>query len=142
MNAKESAVRKFLALFHATDLDLPQIREALAHNARWQPVVPLARPVEGVEAICAEAERQYRIYTDCACEILNIATSGNTVFTERVDRVRLLADDREVVTRVVGIFDMDDDDKIVWWREYWDALDIAGQIGGSGEQMKAIMETA
>src|SRR3546814_11571716 len=37
---------------------------------------------------------------------------------------------------------MDDDDKIVWWREYWDALDIAGQIGGSGEQMKAIMETA
>src|SRR3546814_6758689 len=105
-------------------------------------VVPLARPVEGVEAICAEAERQYRIYTDCACEILNIATSGNTVFTERVDRVRLLADDREVVTRVVGIFDMDDDDKIVWWREYWDALDIAGQIGGSGEQMKAIMDTA
>src|SRR3546814_14448283 len=75
MNAKESAVRKFLALFHATDLDLPQIREALAHNARWQPVVPLARPVEGVEAICAEAERQYRIYTDCACEILNIARS-------------------------------------------------------------------
>src|SRR3546814_7831541 len=96
MNAKESAVRKFLALFHATDFDLPQIREALAHNARWQPVVPLARPVEGVEAICAEAERQYRIYADCACEILNIATRGNTVFTERVDRVSLLAEDREV----------------------------------------------
>src|SRR3546814_14654525 len=99
MNAKEFAVRKFLALFHATDLDLPQIREALAHNARWKPVVPLARPVEGVEAICAEAERHYRIYTDCACEILTIATICKTVLTDRVDRVSLVAVVRDVVTR-------------------------------------------
>src|SRR3546814_17578574 len=105
-------------------------------------VVPLARPVEGVEAICAEAERQYRIYTDCACEILNIATSGNTVFTERVDRIRLLADEREVVTRVVGIFDMDDDDNIVWWREYWDELDSAVKTGAWCVTQTAILITA
>jgi len=138
---KEAAVREFLALFHATTLDLPRIRAALAEDARWQPVVPLAQTVHGADAICAEAARQYKLYADCACEILHIATSGNTVFTERVDSVRMLSDDRTVVTRVAGIFDLDDDAKITFWREYWDTLDIADQIGMSGEEMRKIMDT-
>lgn len=141
-NSKEAAVRAFLGLFHATVLDLPRIRAALADDARWQPLVPMSQPVEGADAICAEAERQYRIYADCACEILAIGTSGNTVFTERVDRVRLLADGREVVTRVAGLFDVDAEDRIIWWREYWDALDIAGQIGVSGDDMRKMMQAA
>ncbi len=136
---KERAVRSFLALFHATRLDLAAIGAALAENARWQPVVPIAPIVEGREAICAEAERQYRIYADCACEVLHIASSGDIVFTERVDRVRLLGDGREVVTRVAGLFDLDDENKIVWWREYWDCLDVADQMGMSGEALRAIM---
>lgn len=141
-DAKIEAVRRFLALFHATDLDLPAIREALAPDARWQPLVPIAPTVEGADAICAEAERQYRIYADCRCEILHAARSGSTVFTERVDRVRLLGDDREVVTRVAGVFDLDEAGRIAFWREYWDGLDIAAQIGVSGEEMRAIMDPA
>ena len=138
---KEAAVRQFLALFHATELDIPAIRAALAEDARWQPVVPVARMVHGADAVCAEAERQYKLYADCACDILHMATSGRTVFTERVDSVRMLHDDRTVVTRVAGIFDLDDDDKITFWREYWDMLDIADQIGISGEEMRTMMDT-
>lgn len=141
LDRKEAAVRDFLALFHATTLDLARIRAALADDARWQPVVPLAAPVHGADAICAEAERQYKLYADCDCEILHIASSGNTVFTERVDRVRMLSDNRTVITRVAGIFDLDYDDRIVFWREYWDTLDIADQIGISGEEMRKIMDT-
>jgi len=140
MDRNEAAVRDFLALFHATTLDIPRIRAALADNARWQPVVPLAATVRGPDAICAEAERQYKLYADCACEIQHIASSGNTVFTERVDSVRMLSDDRTVVTRVAGVFDLDDG-KISFWREYWDTLDIADQIGISGEEMRKIMDT-
>jgi limonene-1,2-epoxide hydrolase len=139
--SKENAVRKFLALFHTATLDLDQIRAALAPNARWQAVVPLANVVYGPDAICQEAERQYRIYKDCDCELLNIASSGDTVFTERVDRVRLLDGDREVITNVAGIFTVNDDNLIVFWREYWDMLDIAGQIGISGETMRQLMDT-
>ncbi|MBB3982755.1 limonene-1,2-epoxide hydrolase [Sphingobium fontiphilum] len=140
-NSKEAAVRKFLALFHTAKLDLEKIRAALAPDARWQAVVPLADVVYGADAICAEAERQYRIYKDCDCELLNIASSGDTVFTERVDRVRLLDGGKEIITNVAGIFTVDDQDRIVFWREYWDMLDIAGQIGISGEAMRELMDT-
>ncbi|HQS68639.1 MAG TPA: limonene-1,2-epoxide hydrolase family protein [Novosphingobium sp.] len=140
-NSKETAVKEFLKLFHTAKLDLPRIRAALAPDARWQAVVPLANVVYGADAICAEAERQYRIYKDCDCELLNIASAGDTVFTERVDRVRLIEGDRDVITNVAGIFTVNDDDKIVFWREYWDMLDIAGQIGISGEDMRQLMDT-
>lgn len=142
MDRNEAAVRDFLALFHATTLDLPRIRAALADDARWQPVVPLAAAVHGADAICAEAERQYTLYADCDCEILRVASNGRTVFTERVDSVRMLSDDRTVLTRVVGVFDLDEDAKISFWREYWDTLDIADQIGISGEEMRKIMDTS
>lgn len=142
INRKEAAVKQFLTLFHATELDIPAIRAALADDARWQPVVPLAATVHGADAVCREAERQYKLYADCACEILHIASAGNTVLTERVDSVRMLDDDRTVVTRVAGIFDLDDDDKITFWREYWDTLDIADQIGISGEEMRKMMDTS
>ncbi len=142
MDRNEAAVREFLALFHATTLDIPRIRAALAEDASWQPVVPLATAVHGADAICAEAERQYRLYADCDCEILAIASNGKTVFTERVDSVRMLSDDRTVLTRVVGVFDLDDNAKITVWREYWDTLDIADQIGLSGEEMRKIMDTS
>lgn len=140
-NSKETAVRKFLALFHTAKLDLDAIRVALAPDARWQAVVPLANIVYGADAICREAERQYRIYKDCDCELLNIATSGDTVFTERVDRVRLLDGGKEIITNVAGIFTVDDEDRIVFWREYWDMLDIADQVGVSAETMRQMMDT-
>jgi len=138
---KEAAVKQFLALFHTAALDLAKIRAALAPDARWQPVVPLANVVYGADAICREAERQYRIYKDCDCELLNIASAGDTVFTERVDRVRLLDGDKEIITNVAGVFTVDDDNRIVFWREYWDMLDIADQIGVSGETMREMMDT-
>lgn len=140
-NSKEAAVIEFLKLFHATTLDLSKIRAALAPDARWQPVVPVADVVDGPDAICAEAERQYKIYADCDCEILHIASSGNTVFTERVDRVRMLGGDREVITHATGVFDLDDQDRIVFWRDYWDLVDIAAQIGVSAEEMRKMMDT-
>lgn len=139
-NSKEAAVRNFLALFHTATLDLDKIRDALAPDARWQAVVPLAQVVYGAEGICREAERQYRIYKDCDCELINIASCGDTVFTERVDRVRLIDGGREVITNVAGIFTVNEDDKIVFWREYWDMLDIAGQIGITGEDMRKLMD--
>lgn len=142
MDHYQAAVRDFLALFHATTLDLARIRAALAEDATWQPVVPLTAAVKGSDAICAEVQRQYTLYADCDCKILNIASSANTVFVERVDSVRMLSDDRTVVTHVVGVFILNDDGKISVWRDYWDTLDIADQIGISGEDMRKIMVTS
>ena len=58
-----------------------------------------------------------------------------------MDRVRLLDGGKEIITNVAGIFTVDDEDRIVFWREYWDMLDIASQIGVSGETMRQMMDT-
>lgn len=135
----EQIVRDFLALFHTSKLDVSALRAMLADNARYQPVVPIAPVREGADAICGEMERQYQLYDECACDILHLAVSGRTVFTERVDSCRQLADGRITTTCVAGIFDIDDDGKIAWWREYWDCLDCAGQLGIDDKAMRAIM---
>ena len=137
----EQRVRAFLATFHAGKLDLAEVGSHLAAGARYQPIVPMSAPVFGRERICGELDRQYQIYADCDCQILAIASSGKHVFTERVDRVRQLATGGETVIHVTGVFEVDDDGLIASWREYWDAIDCARQIGVTMDQMEALMKT-
>ncbi|WP_422342769.1 limonene-1,2-epoxide hydrolase family protein [Parasphingorhabdus sp.] len=102
-------------------------------------MVPIAPVREGADAICGEMERQYELYDECACDILHVAVNGTTVFTERVDTVRQLANGQSTATNVVGVFDLDAKGKIKWWREYWDCLDCAGQLDIDDKAMRAIM---
>ena len=135
----KAIVREFLALFHTTTLDGAALRAMLADEARYQPIVPIAPVRQGADAIVAEMERQYRLYDECDCAILGVAVAGNTVFTERVDTVRQIANGQRTTTHVVGVFDLDAQGKVAWWREYWDALDCAGQLGIDDKTMRAIM---
>lgn len=135
----EQVVRDFLALFHTSDLDVAALRSKLADDAQYQPIVPIAPVRKGADAICEEMERQYKLFADCTCDMLNVAVSGNVVFTERVDTCRQLADNSETTTHLVGIFELSDDGKVQSWREYWDALDCAGQLGIDDKAMRAIM---
>jgi len=138
MNPEET-VKAFLALFHTRKLDVAAVRALLADDARYQPIVPIAPVREGADAICEELERQYELYDECACDILAISATGSTVFTERVDSCRQLKDGRKTTTNVVGVFDVDASGKIVWWREYWDGLDCAGQLGIDDKAMRSLM---
>ena len=135
----EAIVREFLALFHTTTLDGAALRAMLADEARYQPIVPIAPVRQGADAIVAEMERQYRLYDECDCVILAVAIAGRTVFTERVDTVRQIANGQQTTTYVVGVFDLDALGKVASWREYWDALDCAGQLGIDDKAMRAIM---
>ncbi len=135
----EATVREFLALFHTEALDGAALRAMLAPDARYQPVVPIAPVRRGADAIVGELERQYRLYDECACDIRGVAVSGRTVFTERVDTVRQLANGQRTTTHVVGVFDLDENGRIASWREYWDALDCACQLGIDDKAMRAIM---
>lgn len=135
----EQIVRDFLSLFHTTSLDAPALRSFLADDVRYQPIVPIAPVRHGADAIVEEMQRQYKLYDECACEILNVAAADGTVFTERVDTVRQLANGQRTTTSVVGVFDVDANGKITWWREYWDGLDCAGQLGVDDKSMRKIM---
>jgi limonene-1,2-epoxide hydrolase len=48
------------------------------------------------------------------------------VFTERVDTVHMLG--RDVGIHIVGVFEIDDNDKILSWRDYFDMKEVEGQL--------------
>lgn len=137
--ANEATVRRFLGLFNTAVPDVGALMACLAPDARYQALVPIANTMQGADRICAEIARQYEIYVDCDCAITHIASAGDTVFTERVDTVRQLSDGRKPVTHVVGIFDLDASHRITFWREYWDGLAVADEMGIPAETLKQIM---
>src|SRR3546814_6608688 len=51
-------------------------------------------------------------------EMLNIASHGNVVFTERVDYS--CRNDKWTAVPLVAVFELSDDGKITAWREYLD----------------------
>ena len=135
----EATVRRFLKLFNVVEPDVAALKACLAPDARYQAIVPLANMVTGADRIVAEIARQYTIYVDCDCQITHIASTGDTVFTERVDTVRQLSDDRRPVTHVVGIFDLDAEHRITFWREYWDGMAVSDEMNVPIETLKQIM---
>ena len=126
----EQMVRGFLDALHVSDPDFAVLTEGLlAEDARYVPLLPLRAPVRGRAAIRTELERQYDFYTECRCDIIALASDDRFVFTERVDRVTLRGDGREVVVRVCGVFEFDDRGLVTSWREYYDSADMAEQLG-------------
>lgn len=135
----EQVVRDYLAIFHAPQPDFAALERLLAPNATYVALVPAVKPVVGAANIRAALEKQYRTYYDCDCEIHVIAAEGAFVFTERSDHVTLHHDGRRVSSRVCAVFELDADDAIVAWREYWDSHDILLQMGVSREVLDASM---
>ena len=122
---EEGIVREFLDLFVAGDLASAAGCFADAGSYRtyaWQ------QPTVGVAAIRAEWERQAAAWRDFHYDLVNIASAGAVVFTERVDRGTSGGNDMAV--HAVGVFEVDHNGKIVSWREYADAKEIEQQRAG------------
>ena len=74
-------------------------------------------PAEGRTAVRGTIERFLRGWDKTIWEIVRIASSGNTVLAERVDRTD--AGEKHVDLPVVGVFEIEDG-KIRAWRDYFD----------------------
>lgn len=84
--------------------------DAVYHN------MPLP-PLQGIDAIRATLETFVTPAEWIEFEMLIIASRGNTVFTERVDRFRFAG--KEVSLPVAGVFELENG-KIRAWRDYFD----------------------
>lgn len=109
----EDVVRAELSAWRSRDVD-----EVVGHfsvDAVWENV-PLG-VVTGHNEIRALAKQYLGRITQFECEIVNLATAGNVVLTERVDR--FVFDGKEVSARCMGAFEITGD-KISAWRDYFD----------------------
>ncbi len=84
--------------------------DAVYHN------MPLP-PLQGLDAIRATLETFVGPAESIDFEILHLASKGNLVFTERVDRFRFAG--KDVQLPVAGVFEIEGG-KIRAWRDYFD----------------------
>jgi limonene-1,2-epoxide hydrolase len=112
MKDPEAIVREFCAVWPERSIDklLAYFTDdALYHN------MPMA-PVTGKDGI-REILNMFIPADDVEAEILLLATRGNVVFTERIDRMTIGG--KRVVLPCAGVFEIRDG-KIAAWRDYFD----------------------
>jgi limonene-1,2-epoxide hydrolase len=113
----EETVRRLCAAFARRDLDelcaffTP---DAVYHN------IPVA-PAEGIEAIRAALELFVPESPYLIFEIINIASDGSVVFTERVDRMEILG--KTVEQQVNSVFELEGG-RVKAWRNYFDLQSV------------------
>ena len=116
MSAPVDAVRKFCALME--DRDAEALRPLIADNAVYQNVGMPAS--SGVDAIVENMAAQFSMFPDAyAFEILNIASDGPVVLTERLDYIQA-PDGSKPAVPVMGTFVVDEDGRITRWTDYFD----------------------
>ena len=126
MSDKEVVVRGFLAGWR--DGDARKLADFFTDDAAFQ-MMPRDE-VRGREAIHEDFKAQLSWCTDCAFEITALAVSGNTVFTERIDRMKIAG--APVELPVVGVFEVDDAGKLTAWRDYFDMNAVMTQLSAAG----------
>ena len=111
--ANEQVVRDFCTAFARRDID--EILGFFAEGATYHNI-PMA-PAVGHDAIRGVLELFVPTSESIEFEVLALASDGDTVFTERVDR--FVMGDRKVELPVAGVFEVRDG-TITAWRDYFD----------------------
>ena len=121
----QALVERFLAAWQRADpeeLATYFTDDAVYHN------MPEPQPMQGREAIEAFFRTNLPPGIQASFEILNIATRGDVVLTERVDNFALR--DRTASIPVMGAFEIRDG-RIAIWRDYFDLQTLTAQIAPS-----------
>ena|SRR5579875_2691506 len=120
--SNEQTVRKFCAAFTRRDVDelcgffTP---DAVYHNIPMEPAV-------GIDAIRQALGMFVPTSPYVEFEILNVASEGPVVFTERVDRMEFAG--KAVELPVAGVFEVEGE-RIKAWRDYFDMQMFLGSGG-------------
>ncbi len=140
-SANEETVLALLSLFDAGDFrpNLDRAMTLFGSDATYQMSVPGREPLRGRDAIVGELTRQAGDYTDCQCELITLVSDERYVVTERIDHVTMRRDGKRVSNPLLAIFELDSENRIVHWREYWDALSLTQRMGVDPAHMLQLM---
>lgn len=116
MSAPVDVVRKFCDLMEKRDAEA--LRPLIADDAVYQNVGMPAS--SGVDAIVENMAAQFSMFPDAyAFEIVNMASDGPVVLTERLDYIQA-PDGSKPAVPVMGTFIVGEDGKITRWTDYFD----------------------
>jgi limonene-1,2-epoxide hydrolase len=119
-------IQDFLDTWSAGPVPLEAaLRDLFRPDTEWINV-GLSRSVGADEALKLGAQFEASIgYSKILVETLHIAAAGNVVLTERMDRL-IDAGGRELgAFAIAGVFELDDEGKLLRWRDYTDPAALA-----------------
>nr|WP_234712973.1 limonene-1,2-epoxide hydrolase family protein [Mycolicibacterium komanii] len=129
-------VREFCALMERRDPEV--LRPLLADDAVYQNVGMPA--FTGVDTILENMGAQFSMFPNAyAFEIVNIASDGSVVLTERLDYIQA-PDGSKPAIPVMGTFVVGDDGRITRWTDYFD-VNLTVKIL-QGEDISALVPAA
>ena len=128
---KEMVVRQFLGAWN--ERDGKRLGDFFADDAVFQMMA--REPVNGRAAIEEELTNQMAWATDFDLAVLAIASDGNAVLVERLDRFNM--NGKTINVPVVGVFELDGAGKLTAWRDYFDWDSMMNQVTAAGVDTSA-----
>ncbi len=127
--ADEKLVLEFIEYADGLVQDTDAMTAMMADDIVWHINVPTWKPRVGREAARAELENQNTISTGGlpGSEVLHIASNDDgVVFTERTGVFE--TGGQRITLSINAVYEVVDS-KIAAWREYYDSVDLARQLG-------------
>lgn len=123
MSTPEAIVGAFIAAIE--EKDVARAATMVADDISYENV-PM-QPISGRDAMAGTLEGFLGSASEVDWQIVRQWTVGRTVINERIDRFRI--GDGWLELPVAGIFEVDDDDRISLWRDYFDMSSYTRQLG-------------
>jgi limonene-1,2-epoxide hydrolase len=125
---QEAVVTEFMQHAHGREQSADAMADMMTDDVVWQVNVPSWKPRTGREACRAELSRQNAMSTGGleGSQVLNIASNDRVVFTERVDVFETMG--KRVTLHTNAVYEVENG-KIAAWREYYDSVALAKQLG-------------
>jgi limonene-1,2-epoxide hydrolase len=126
--AEEKVVLEFIEHCDGREQDVDALTALMTDDIVWQINVPTFKPRVGRDVAREELARQNAISTGGlgGSQVLNIASNDRVVFTERVGVFETMG--KRVTLHVTAVYEVENG-KIAAWREYYDSVALAKQLG-------------
>lgn len=135
---QEAVIREFLSAWgdgvRAPDID--KLASMLAPEGYWELYIPGGPIIRGPDALRAEIQRQLSYVSFPHCTITHITSSESQVCTERIDT--FIRNGKTVRHPLMAIFELDEQNLITAWREYFDTSDLARQTGADPARLSGL----
>jgi limonene-1,2-epoxide hydrolase len=122
--------RRTLDFFADWAVSFPVFRDSfalLSDDCVWdQRPVPKLVGARGAQRFLTVAHRVVGLAT-CDVEVLRVASTGDTVLVERVDRLRRADGSLIAAAPAVGVLTYTGD-RVTHWRDYFDAAEFGAQV--------------
>ena len=135
---QEAAVREMLNAWGGgmREPDVQRIVSSFAPEGYWTLYMPDGPTIRGREALMSEIQRQMSYVQLPECNIVHISSTDNVVFTERVDY--FTKNGNRVKHSLAAVYELNADNQITAWREYFDILDVAKQSNSDPDKLSGL----